>query len=245
MERKRGAGIVTIADKEAERFIVSQIRKKFPQSAFLAEESGRSGRGNLLWIIDPLDGTSNFAHGFPWFCVSIALYVDGVPTAGIIQEPVFNETFFASRGGGAYLNGKKIQVSKISKLKDALLGTGFYYQKGPELKRQMELFRCLNEKALAVRRPGSAALDLAYVACGRYDGFWEKGLAPWDVAAGFLIVEEAGGKFSNYKGNPTTIYDREVLATNGKIHRSMVSVTRLKVSVTFSQTKGIPVSDSR
>lgn len=222
IDRKPGAGIVTEADKFAEQFLLKNILRKYPKSTIITEETGNhEGSGELLWVIDPLDGTSNYAHGFPWFCVSIALYEEGEPRAGVIYQPVFKELFFAEVGKGATLNRKRVRVSKTSRVMDSLLGTGFYYSKQEQLRAEMKIFERMNEAALAVRRPGSAALDLAYVACGRYDGFWERGLSPWDVAAGFILVTEAGGKISDYAGKPTTMYGREVLASNTKLHQRM------------------------
>jgi myo-inositol-1(or 4)-monophosphatase len=225
IERKRNAGIVTEADKYAEAYLLKKIFSKFPKSSIITEESGEyKGDSSLIWVIDPLDGTTNYAHGFPWFCVSIGLMVDGEPFAGVIWNPMTRELFFGQKGKGSTLNGKRIHVSKTSKLRDCLLGTGFYYMKGMDLRREMEIFTRMNEFALGVRRPGSAALDLAYVAAGRYDAFWEKRLSPWDVAAGFILVNEAGGRVSNYHGKATTIFDREVVASNGVIHRRLTNI---------------------
>ncbi len=225
VEKKRGAGIVTEADKKAENFIVKKLLKFFPNSSIITEERGTIGSvSSIRWIIDPLDGTSNYAHGFPWFSVSIALYEENEPLMGVIYNPIFKEMFFAERNNGTYLNNKKVVVSKTKNLSDALLGTGFYYTKGEKLKYEIELFRRLNEKCLAVRRPGSAALDLAYVSCGRYDGFWERGLSCWDVAAGVLMVKEANGKVTDYKGNDTTIFNKEFLASNGYIHKEISKI---------------------
>jgi myo-inositol-1(or 4)-monophosphatase len=174
--------------------------------------------------MDPLDGTSNYAHGFPWFCISIALHYQEKPLAGCIYHPIFGERFFAFRGKGSFLNRKKIRVSKITKLEDSLLGTGFYYSVGKSLEDELKIFGRIQSKALGVRRPGSAALDLAYVACGRYDGFWERGLAPWDVAAGSLIVEEAGGRVTGYQGQPTYLEESEIVATNGALHKKILAL---------------------
>ncbi len=224
IEKKEGAGIVTEADKNAERYIMKKIFSKFKNSSIITEESGEfEGDSPFLWIIDPLDGTSNYAHGFPWFCVSIGVYVEGKPAFGVIYHPILKEMFFAARGKGATLNNRPIRVSKETKLEDSLVGTGFYYSKAKELRDEMGIFSRMNEHCLAVRRPGSAALDLAQVACGRYDGFWERGLSPWDVAAGFLIVEEAGGKISNYSGKTTTPFEKQVIASNGLLHKKMVN----------------------
>lgn len=227
IEVKKGAGIVTEADKAAEKVILQRISRKFPESSIITEESGEYRRSDsLCWVIDPLDGTSNYAHGFPWFCVSIGLYEDGKPVAGVVYHPILNEMFYAERGRGAYLNGKRIRVSKAKRLDESLLATGFYYSKGKELQKDVEAFGRMNEAALGVRRPGSAALDLAFVACGRFDGFWERGLSPWDVAAGFLLVTEAGGTLSDYRGKTTSIFGKEVIASNGHLHTPMVKHLR-------------------
>lgn len=225
VERKPGAGIVTEADKRAEKHILGRIFRNFPESSIITEESGEFRRSDeLCWIIDPLDGTSNYAHGFPWFCVSVGLQVNGELTAGVVYHPTLGEMFYAERGKGAWLGDRRIRVSGTRQLSDALLGTGFYYARGRKLAEEIELFRRMNQLCLGVRRPGAAALDLAYVACGRYDGFWERGLSPWDVAAGVLLVEEAGGRVSRYDGKPTTLFEREMLASNGILHRKLTNV---------------------
>jgi myo-inositol-1(or 4)-monophosphatase len=225
IERKRNAGIVTEADKAAEAFLLKKIFRNFSDSSIITEESGEFHRSSsLTWVLDPLDGTTNYAHGFPWFCVSIGLYEAGKPIAGMIYQPLMRELFYAEAGKGADLNGKRIRVSKVSRMNDSLLGTGFYYSKGSDLQKEMKIFSRFNEHALGVRRPGSAAMDLAYVACGRYDGFWERRLSSWDVAAGFLLVTEAGGTVSNYKGGPTTLFEGEALASNGRLHGRLVKI---------------------
>jgi myo-inositol-1(or 4)-monophosphatase len=225
IERKEDQGIVTEADKAAENYLLKRIFKEYPQSSVLTEESGEFKKsGTWTWVIDPLDGTTNYAHGFPWFCVSIGLYDSGNAVAGVVYNPVSKEMFFAEKGKGAFLNGKRIRVSKTKNLKDALLGTGFYYSKGQTLIEEIEIFTRMNEAALGVRRPGAAALDLAYVACGRYDAFWERRLSSWDVAAGMLMVKEAGGKISNYSGGETDMYAGEIIASNGHLHRRMVNL---------------------
>lgn len=225
IEHKPGAGIVTEADKAAEAYVIREIRKHYPSSSLVAEESGNfSGGGDYTWIIDPLDGTSNFAHGLPWFCVSIGVHFQGQPKLGVIYQPLSKELYVAEKGKGATLGGKKIRVSPTKRLEDSLLGTGFYYAKGEDLRYDVEIFRRLNEVALGVRRPGSAALDLAFVASGRYDGFWERGLSPWDVAAGYLLVEEAGGQVSDYTGQRTDVFHRECVASNRKLHSRMIEL---------------------
>ncbi|MFM8270469.1 MAG: inositol monophosphatase family protein [Pseudomonadota bacterium] len=223
IEIKPGAGIVTEADKAAESYVLKQILRKFPKSSIITEEAGEyPGGRDLIWVIDPLDGTSNYAHGFPWFCVSIGLYEGDKALAGGIYHPVMKEFFFAERGRGSFLNGKKLQVSQCTRFSESLLGTGFYYSKKKQLAEEMKIFHRLNEKVLAVRRPGSAALDLACVAAGRFDGFWERGLSSWDVAAGILLVEEAGGKVTDYSGRKTNLFGSEIVASNRRIHKDLV-----------------------
>lgn len=224
---KPGAGIVTEADIFSEQFLLKNILSKYPKSSIITEETGEvPGGQEMLWVMDPLDGTSNYAHRFPWFCVSIGLLEEGVKTAGVIYQPVSREMFFAEKGKGAFLNGRRIKVSQTKKAADALLGTGFYYAHRPTMKREIRNFEKMHAVTSTVRRPGSAALDLASVACGRFDGFWERGLSPWDVAAGFLLVEEAGGKVTDYRGKETTIESREILASNGVLHHTLMRVLR-------------------
>lgn len=228
---KKGAGIVTEADKGSEKFILKKIFRNYPNSSIITEESGEFQKdSDLCWIIDPLDGTSNYAHGFPWFCVSIGLQKDRKEIAGAVYNPVSREMFYAEAGKGAYLGNKRIRVSRTSQMQSALVGTGFYYSKGRELREEMEIFRAMNQLALGVRRPGAAALDLAHVACGRYDGFWERRLSSWDVAAGFLLVKEAGGSISNYNGKSTDVFEGSLIASNGHLHRRMVSVIKKAIS---------------
>lgn len=223
IKHKRGAGIVTEADRAAEDHLVKQIRRKFPRSSILTEETGSYPGDDLLWIIDPLDGTTNYAHGFPWFCVSIGVWLNNQPLAGVVYNPVYRELFYAEKGKGAFFNRKRVFVSRVKRLEDALLGTGFYYNKGNRLRIETEVFRGVNEVAMGVRRPGAAALDLAYVASGFYDGFWERGLSPWDVAAGWCLIQEAGGTISDYHGLPSHFDNEEIIVSNGFIHRQLVS----------------------
>lgn len=220
IEIKPGAGIVTEADKAAEGYVLKQILRKFPKSSIIAEEKGEvKGTSGLLWVIDPLDGTSNYAHGFPWFCVSIAVYEGLQPLAGGIYHPLMREFYFAEKNRGSFLNGKRIRVSRCSTLDKSLLGTGFYYSKKKQLAHEIKIFHRMNEVAAAVRRPGSAALDLASVAAGRFDGFWERGLSSWDIAAGLLLVKEAGGEITDYSGNKANLHSSEIVASNGRIHK--------------------------
>jgi len=223
--------LVTEADLAAERFIVERIKSYYPRHAILAEEADASGvlhegQSGLKWIIDPLDGTTNYAHGYPCFCVSIALERDGVVELGVIYDPTRDETFAAERGEGATLNGRRVRVSDVEDLNRAMLCTGFPYNVR-EMDDFARHFYNFIMHAQAVRRDGSAALDLAYVACGRFDGFWEEGLRPWDVAAGVLMVEEAGGRVSYYDGSPFNIYTPPILASNGLVHEAMMRVIQM------------------
>jgi myo-inositol-1(or 4)-monophosphatase len=218
--------LVTEADLASENLIIERIRSYFPQHGILAEESGEAElvggakRSEWKWIIDPLDGTTNYAHSYPCFCVSIALEHARVLEIGVVYDPVRDEMFAAERGNGATLNDRKITVSSVEELKDAMLCTGFPYnvRERPDFTRDFANFTMA---AQAVRRDGSAALDLAYVACGRFDGFWEDGLSPWDIAAGQILIEEARGKVTNFDNEPLSIYTKKVLASNGLVHDAM------------------------
>jgi myo-inositol-1(or 4)-monophosphatase len=219
VREKPGAGLVTNADLESEAACVKILKKAFPDFGFLTEESPpQKGRGGGRWILDPLDGTTNFVHGFPLFCVSVAAEWEGKLLVGVIHAPVLRETYVAVAGKGARVNGKKLKVSKRAKLSDSLLTTGFTYRKDEWLRREMEAFEHLSRITRAVRRPGSAALDLAYVARGVFDGFWERRLNAWDIAAGVLLVREAGGKVTDFEGNDLHVEHPEVIATNGVLH---------------------------
>ena len=217
--------IVTEIDKKAESIIVNTIKKAYPDHNFLAEEKIYKKRNlDYTWIIDPLDGTTNFLHGFPIFCVSIALQYKDDIILGVVYDPTRDELFYAEKGKGAFLNKKKIRVSKTRDLKKSLLATGFAYNKKRVRNNNVTNFFSVMKAAQAVRRAGSAAIDLCYVACGRFDGFWELFLHPWDTAAGILIVEESGGKVTRMDGKDYTIYDKEILATNSKIHKQVIKV---------------------
>ncbi len=217
--------LVTNVDLQSEKFIISQIKGKYPDDKILAEESGESGTGGNVWIIDPLDGTTNFAHDYPKFAVSIGYVEDGVIKIGVIYDPLLDELFYAERGKGAFLNGKKLKVSEIGNLQVALLATGFTYDVKVTGKNLSE-FRHFVLTVQGVRRDGSAALNLAYLAAGRFDGFWEYGLKPWDVVAGVLLVEEAGGRVTDMSGGEYKIGSYEILASNGKIHGEMIEVLK-------------------
>ncbi|MEO5971621.1 MAG: inositol monophosphatase family protein [Bdellovibrionia bacterium] len=219
ISEKKGAGLVTQADLEAQDRCVSILKKGFPDFGFLTEEAPPEvGRSPGRWIIDPLDGTNNFIHGFPMFCVSIAAEWEGKLVAGVIYHPLFKDTYVAVAGKGATVNGKRIQVSKTRRIQDSLLTTGFTYKKDRFLTSEMKTFEYLSSLARAVRRPGSAAMDLAYTARGVFDAFWERRLSAWDIAAGALLVEEAGGKVSDFAGNALSLDAGQLLATNGTLH---------------------------
>lgn len=229
IERKFGQerNLVTEIDKQSEEIIISRIRNQYPDHDFLAEESGgHDKKSDYRWIIDPLDGTLNFTHGVPIFCVSIGLEVKGEVVLGVVYDPNLDELFTAEKGRGAFLNQKPIRVSTTSTLIESLLVTGFPYTIKDNPDNAVQHFVNFLMEAQAVRRLGSAALDLCYVAAGRFDGFWEVALSPWDVAAGVLILQEAGGKFTDFHGNPSAIYTKRVLVSNGLIHQKLVEVLK-------------------
>ena len=218
-EKGRRADIVTDADRASEAIVVARLRREYPQATILAEESGvHAGTNDERWIVDPLDGTTNFAHGYPLFCISIAYERGGELIAGAIFAPAMGECFAAERGAGARSNHRAIGVSAIDRVAGAMTCTGFH---PADFERNATCFRAVSERAQAVRRDGSAALDLAYVACGRFDGFWEFDLSPWDVAAGTLLVREAGGTVTGVDGSPATLDGGSILATNGRIHEEL------------------------
>ncbi len=227
VSNKGDIDLVTEADLASEKLIIERIKSHYPRHAILAEESGASvelsGKSDWKWIIDPLDGTTNYAHGYPCFCVSIALERAGAIEIAVIYDPMRDEMFAAERGQGATLNGRRIRVSRVDDLNSAMLCTGFPYnvRERPNFARDFANFTM---EAQAVRRDGSAAIDLAYIACGRFDGFWEDGLRAWDVAAGLLLIEEAGGRVTNFSGGSLDIYTPKVLASNGLVHDAMMNV---------------------
>ncbi len=216
--------LVTNVDKRSEEMIIRAIKKEFPAHSVLAEESGgHNGQKEFIWVVDPLDGTINFAHTFPVFCVSIGLLQKGVPKIGVVYDPTRGELFTAIKGEGARLNGRRICVSKNKTVGDSLVATGFSY-KVQDKKRNIKYFAKMLQSAQAMRRPGSAAIDLSYVACGRLDGFWELNLSPWDTAAGCLLVEEAGGVVTTINGGKYDIFKKEIVATNAAIHSEMIKI---------------------
>lgn len=224
IEYKGRIDLVTEADKKAEECILKILSESFPGHGILAEESGNQkiDENRYIWVVDPLDGTTNYAHGYRCFSVSIALLVDGNRTVGVVYDPWGEELFTAVRDKGAFLNNKPLSVSKEKDLEKSLLVTGFPYDIREGHVTNLGLFNHLIVKAQAVRRDGSAALDLSYLAAGRFDGFWELKLKPWDVAAGILIVEEAGGTVTTFSGEQIEITSPDLLATNGSIHREMM-----------------------
>ncbi len=229
IEHKGAIDLVTELDQQAEEMIIGIIRKEFPEHAILAEESGATETSDkteekFRWVIDPLDGTTNYAHGFPFFAVSIALEVNGSVELGVVYNPMAYELFAAEKGKGARLNDTNIRVSATKTLNDSLLVTGFPYDIRTSAENNLENFKNFALKAQAIRRAGSAALDLCYTACGRFDGYWELKLKPWDVAAGALIVEEAGGQISDFNSDPFDIYGKECLASNSIIHDQMLDI---------------------
>jgi myo-inositol-1(or 4)-monophosphatase len=227
VSRKGEIDLVTEFDLAAENLIVTRLASAFPESTVLAEEThAEAARGAVRWIIDPLDGTTNYAHGFPIFSVSVGLEINGALEWGIVYNPNLEEAFVARRGGGAFLNGDPIKVSETKSLESSLLATGFPYDIRTSTKNNLNYFQAFALRTQGVRRGGSAALDLCYVAAGRFDGFWEMSLHPWDCAAGYLMVREAGGLVTNWRGEFGSIYERECLASNAQIHEQMMAVLR-------------------
>ena len=225
IEKKAGSqNLVTEYDKASEKLIISRIKEVFPDHKFLAEESGGVMDSNeIIWVIDPLDGTVNFAHNLPFFSVSIAACRIGEPLIGVVYQPMLGELFVAEKGKGAFLNGKRIHASKQDNLKNSILATGFPYNVTENPHHCIDHFMSFVSQGIPIRRVGSAALDLSYVACGRFDAYWEASLQPWDIAAGKLIVEEAGGIVTDYDGNPRSVFSEEpVLASNSILHPLMI-----------------------
>lgn len=225
IDHKGEIDLITEVDLMSEQKIIKILKKEYSDHDILAEEgAGWDTKAEYRWIIDPLDGTTNYAHGFPCFSVSVALEKRGKVILGVVYDPLREEVFTAQKGKGAYLNKKRIVVSKTKMLSDALLATGFAYDVRENPENNLNFFSNFTLRAQGVRRAGSAALDLCYVASGRFDGFWEMKLKPWDMAAGDLMVRESGGKVTDFKGGSFSINLKEILATNGRIHGEMVNV---------------------
>jgi myo-inositol-1(or 4)-monophosphatase len=238
VEMKKGEerNLVSEIDKTSEEKIISIIKRHFPSHAILAEESGATAGGAIStsadykWVIDPLDGTTNFLHGLPIFCVTIAVEYKGEIIAGVVYDPNLEELFTAEKGSGAFLNGKRMRVTQTSDLISSLLVTGFPYDIATNPDNAVGHFVNFLMEGQGLRRLGSAALDLSYIAAGRFDGFWEVNLNPWDMAAGVLFVQEAGGKVTDFSGATSSIYNKQVLASNGIIHDAMLGVLRKGVT---------------
>jgi len=213
---------VSEVDKLAEAEIIKELRRAYPDHAILAEESGATGKGPLTWVIDPLDGTHNYLRGIPHFCVSIALLDKGVPVHAVVFDPLRDELYTASKGDGAYLNDRRMRVSKRENLGGAMIATGFPFRQREHLVPQLDMTRAILGQAEDIRRSGSAALDLAYVAAGRYDGYFEIGLKPWDMAAGVLLVHEAGGRYCDFAGRDGIPASGNIIAGNLNVAKAMV-----------------------
>ncbi len=227
VDLKGANDFVTEVDLASEAAVIDTILTAYPDHGILAEESGRT-RGNkksdYLWIIDPLDGTTNFIHGLPIYAVSIALSFRGKVEQAVVYDPARNDLFLASKGRGAFLNDRRLRVSKRTRLRESLIGTGFPFRRGDDFKRYLEVFEKVMQECAGLRRPGAAALDLCYVAAGWYDGFFETGLSPWDMAAGSLIVTEAGGLAGNFTGEADFLYQREIVAGTPKVYGQLVGI---------------------
>jgi myo-inositol-1(or 4)-monophosphatase len=227
VKSKRANDFVTEVDRASESAVIEAIRSAYPDHAILGEESGAiPGNAEYRWIIDPLDGTTNFIHGFPQYCVSIGVEHRGVLSHAVVYDPPRNELFTASRGSGAFLNDRRIRVSRCEKLQDALAGTGFPFKELSRLDLYMRQLRYLMEKSSGVRRAGAAALDLAYVACGRLDCFWELGLSPWDMAAGALLIQEAGGLVGDLDGDQGYMESGDICAASPKLFPQLLEALR-------------------
>jgi myo-inositol-1(or 4)-monophosphatase len=224
---KRAKDFVTQVDHAAEDAIIQIVKKAYPDHGFLAEESGASRRdAECVWIIDPLDGTTNFIHGFPQYCVSIAIQNRGALAHAVIYDPVRNELFTASKGRGAFLNDRRIRVSTLARFGDALVGTGFPFKELTRLELYTRQLQLMMKTCAGVRRAGAAALDLAYVACGRLDAFWELGLSPWDMAAGALLIQEAGGLVGDLKGDQKYLESGDIAAATPKVFAALLEALR-------------------
>jgi myo-inositol-1(or 4)-monophosphatase len=224
---KKANDFVTEVDQASEEAIIQTLLGAYPDHGILAEESGQehgNKQSDFIWIIDPLDGTTNFIHGFPYYCVSIALQYRGKIEQAVVYDPTRNDLFSATKGRGSFMNDRRMRVSKRTQLKDCLLGTGFPFRQGDDLQTYLQLMGEMTKKTAALRRPGAAALDLAYVAAGFSDGFFESGLQPWDTAAGSLLITEAGGLVGNYSGEANFLHEKECMAASPKIYAQMAHI---------------------
>ncbi|HYC38636.1 MAG TPA: inositol monophosphatase family protein [Usitatibacter sp.] len=229
VRRKQQNDFVSEVDNAAEDAIISVLKDAYPDHGFLGEEGGyRDKDAEYLWVIDPLDGTTNFLHGFPQYCVSIGLLHKGTLSQAVVFDPNRNELFTATKGAGAYLNDRRIRVSRTDKMEDALLGTGFPFREIVNVDDYLRMLRNAMKTCSGVRRPGAAALDLAWVACGRIDGFWEIGLSPWDMAAGALLVREAGGLVGDLAGEDKFLDTGRIVAANGKLFAALLKLLAAK-----------------
>jgi len=229
IRRKQQNDFVSEVDHAAEDAILSTLREAYPDHGFLAEESGYKDKdAEYLWVIDPLDGTTNFLHGNPQYCVSIALLHKGSLNQAVVFDPGRNELFTASKGAGAYLNDRRIRASKTDKIEDALLGTGFPFKEVGHIDEYLAMLKNAMKTCAGVRRPGAAALDLAWVACGRIDGFWEMGLSPWDMAAGALLIREAGGLVGDFAGEDRYLDSGRIVAANPKLFAALLRLLKEK-----------------
>jgi myo-inositol-1(or 4)-monophosphatase len=226
IERKTANDFVSEIDKRAERVIIDTLSERFPGHGFKAEESGESGSSRYTWLIDPLDGTTNFLHGIPYYCVSIALRIDDAVVAGVVFDPTSGRQFTATRGNGAFLDGNPIRVSGRSGLTEAVVGTGLPFKDWHYLDDYLHSLREIMQRVAGVRRPGAAALDIAYVAAGWVDGHWEKGLNAWDVGAGSLLVEEAGGAVSTFTGSASFLNSGQIIVGSPGVHAALLDVLR-------------------
>ncbi len=236
---------VSEVDRAAEEAIIRTVLEAYPGHGILAEESGRehgARDSDYVWIIDPLDGTTNFLHGFPVYAVSIALSFRGKVEQAVVYDPTRNDLFYASKGRGAFLNDRRLRVSKRTRLSDSLIGTGFPFRKGDNFKRYVKMFEEVMQSCAGLRRPGAAALDLCYVAAGYYDGFFETGLQPWDAAAGSLIITEAGGLIGNFTGESDFLFQREAVAGNPKVYAQLVQILAPYSRVIKEEPEAAPVA---
>ena len=227
--KRTDVDLVTQTDLDSEALIARRLAQHFPDHGLIAEEGTDRGgpESTALWIVDPLDGTVNFAHGFPFVAVSLGLLVQGRPAVGVVYDPLRDETFAAAAGRGSSKNGQRVRVSEVDRLSTAFLATGFPYDRRTAVDNNVERLDHFLRRSHGVRRAGSAALDVCYVACGRLDGFWEKGLHPWDIAAASLVLQEAGGRVTDFDGGPRYLSGEHVLASNGRIHDEMLTVLRM------------------